>query len=319
MKVMQAGWALRQNPSNFVKHVAADIRPQGCAAVFAVQADYDIVVTNAGNARHLLGSMDAVDAGHAHAHRADQGHGRRHGRGYGRIVNITSSGEGADRHPRLSNGGAGFTGFVAGLRAAARCPGRDDQHLLPGVFDTDRSQHRCGRGAEDRPEVEAIQEARKVGSFPRAASARLRSSAPSAPSLRSQAAWRRARTCWRTAARTQAHGRGDARGAVVRCGTGRAAQSNSPPHALSPGAARRITLVSVTGLADAGAARAGSASTTARLPRAAVQPGAAMDLAPGIEHLPIAPLNYHEYGWFMLFAPGAVPTTCAVVQEDGCA
>lgn len=91
---------------------------------------------------------------------------------------------------------------------------------------------------------------------------------------------------------------------------------------MSPEAARRITLVSVTGLADAqGAARA-LAFSQRQLPacRALLcSPVRPADLAPGIEHLPIAPLNYHEYSWFMLFALWrVVPTEFAlVVQEDG--
>lgn len=91
---------------------------------------------------------------------------------------------------------------------------------------------------------------------------------------------------------------------------------------MSPDTSRRITLVSVTGLADArGAARA-LAFSKRQLPdcRALLcSPVRPPDLAPGIEHLPIAPLNYHEYSWFMLFALWrVVPTEFAlVVQEDG--
>lgn len=91
---------------------------------------------------------------------------------------------------------------------------------------------------------------------------------------------------------------------------------------MSPETAHRITLVSVTGLADAqGAARA-LAFSQRQLPacRALLcSPVRPADLPPGIEHLPIAPLNYHEYSWFMLFALWrVVPTEFAlVVQEDG--
>jgi hypothetical protein len=48
-------------------------------------------------------------------------------------------------------------------------------------------------------------------------------------------------------------------------------------------------------------------------------PRAPAGLAPGIAHLPIAPMNYHEYGWFMMFALWRVVHTefALVVQEDG--
>ena len=134
-----------------VQAVAADITTaEGRAAVLAQRADFDIVVTNAGGPP--MGSfrdwdrdawIKAVDAnmltpielikatvdGMA-------------ARGFGRIVNITSS---AVKAPidilGLSNGArSGLTGFVAGLarnpQIAAR--GVTVNNLLPGKFDTDR-------------------------------------------------------------------------------------------------------------------------------------------------------------------------------------
>lgn len=111
-----------------------------------------------------------------------------------------------------------------------------------------------------------------------------------------------------------------ARNAAIGHGTIRRHPSSPQPLRLQT--ARRITLVSVTGLPDArGAARA-LAFSQHQLPgcRALLcSPVRPDELAPGVEHLPIAPLNYHEYGWFMLFALWrVVPTEFAlVVQEDG--
>ncbi len=131
--------------------VAADITtPDGRAAVFAVRRDFDIVVTNAGgpptgNFRdwdraawikafdaNMLTPIELIKAmldGML-------------ARGFGRIVNITSS---AVKAPidilGLSNGArSGLTGFIAGL---ARNPeiaakGVTVNNLLPGKFDTDR-------------------------------------------------------------------------------------------------------------------------------------------------------------------------------------
>jgi len=133
-----------------VHYVAADITTEsGRAAVFATRRDFDIVVTNAGgppagNFRDWTRQdwMAAVDAnmltpielikatvdGMA-------------ARGFGRIVNITSS---AVKAPidvlGLSNGArSGLTGFVAGTaRSALAASGVTINNLLPGAFDTDR-------------------------------------------------------------------------------------------------------------------------------------------------------------------------------------
>ncbi|MBS0426633.1 MAG: SDR family oxidoreductase [Proteobacteria bacterium] len=166
--------AAGQNPSNFVKHVAADITtPEGRAAVFAVQADYDIVVTNAGGPppgdfrswdreawikavdANMLTPIELIKAtvdGMA-------------ARGYGRIVNITSS---AVKAPidilGLSNGArSGLTGFVAGLaRSGIAAQGVTINNLLPGAFDTDRLRNTAvGAAQKTGQSVEAIQEARK--------------------------------------------------------------------------------------------------------------------------------------------------------------
>ena len=134
--------------------VAADITtPEGRAAVFSVAGgpgrDFDIVVTNAGgpptgdfrdwNRDAWIKAVDAnmltpieliqatVDGMAA--------------RGFGRIVNITSS---AVKAPidilGLSNGArSGLTGFVAGVsRSKVAARGVTINNLLPGKFDTDR-------------------------------------------------------------------------------------------------------------------------------------------------------------------------------------
>ncbi len=134
--------------------VAADITtPEGRAAVLAAAGgpgrDFDIVVTNAGgpptgdfrdwNRDAWIKAVDAnmltpieliqatVDGMAA--------------RGFGRIVNITSS---AVKAPidilGLSNGArSGLTGFVAGVaRSKIAARGVTINNLLPGKFDTDR-------------------------------------------------------------------------------------------------------------------------------------------------------------------------------------
>ena len=134
--------------------VAADITTaQGRAAVFAAAGgpgrDFDIVITNAGGPptgdfrdwdrdawikavdANMLTPIELIKAtvdGMAE-------------RGFGRIVNITSS---AVKAPidilGLSNGArSGLTGFVAGVaRSKIAARGVTINNLLPGKFDTDR-------------------------------------------------------------------------------------------------------------------------------------------------------------------------------------
>ena len=133
-----------------VQFVAADITTtEGRAAVFALRQDFDIVVTNAGGPppgdfrdwdrdtwiravdANMLTPIELIKAtvdGMA-------------ARGFGRIVNITSS---AVKAPidilGLSNGArSGLTGFVAGVsRGKLAAQGVTINNLLPGTFDTDR-------------------------------------------------------------------------------------------------------------------------------------------------------------------------------------
>ena len=86
-------------------------------------------------------------------------------RGFGRIVNITSS---AVKAPidilGLSNGArTGLTGFVAGLsRSGIAAQGVTVNNLLPGAFDTDRLKGTM-KGAADKTgqPIEAIMDARR--------------------------------------------------------------------------------------------------------------------------------------------------------------
>ncbi len=129
---------------------AQDITTEaGRAEVFAMRSDFDIVVTNAGgpptgdfrdwdrtawikavdaNMLTPIALMQATVDGMA-------------ARGFGRVVNITSS---AVKAPidilGLSNGArSGLTGFVAGVsRSGLAGQGVTINNLLPGAFDTDR-------------------------------------------------------------------------------------------------------------------------------------------------------------------------------------
>ena len=153
--VLEAGAAeirasLGADNSAQVQVCAQDITTEaGRAAVFALRRDFDIVVTNAGgppsgNFRdweradwiravdaNMLTPIELIKAtvdGMA-------------ARGFGRIVNITSS---AVKAPidvlGLSNGArSGLTGFVAGAsRSKIAAQGVTINNLLPGKFDTDR-------------------------------------------------------------------------------------------------------------------------------------------------------------------------------------
>ncbi|WP_322042998.1 SDR family oxidoreductase [Paraburkholderia sp. J67] len=134
-----------------VKAVACDITtPEGRAAALAACPSPDILVNNAGGPppgdfrtytrEKWLAALDAnmltpieliqatIDGMIA--------------RGFGRIVNITSSSVKAPIDVLgLSNGArSGLTGFVAGVARQVASTGVTINSLLPGVFDTDRIQ-----------------------------------------------------------------------------------------------------------------------------------------------------------------------------------
>lgn len=157
-----------------VQYVAADITtPEGRAAVFALRKDFDIVVTNAGGPppgdfrdwdrdawlkavdANMLTPIELIKAtvdGMA-------------ARGFGRIVNITSS---SVKSPidilGLSNGArSGLTGFVAGVaRTKLAAQGVTINNLLPGAFDTDRLRGTMSGAAQKTGQpLETIMDARR--------------------------------------------------------------------------------------------------------------------------------------------------------------
>lgn len=174
-----AASALRlANPGVTVLPVAADITTEaGRAGAWAVSGgpgkSFDIVVTNAGGPppgdfrnwdreawiravdANMLTPIELIKAtvdGMAE-------------RGFGRIVNITSS---AVKAPidilGLSNGArSGLTGFVAGLaRSPLAAQGVTINNLLPGAFDTDRLRTTLlGAATNSGQVVEAIADARR--------------------------------------------------------------------------------------------------------------------------------------------------------------
>ncbi|MEJ7929224.1 SDR family oxidoreductase [Ramlibacter sp. AN1015] len=175
----EAAQALREDAKlpagTEVLTVAADITtPEGRAAAFAARADYDIVVTNAGGPppgdfrdwdraawiravdANMLTPIELIKAtvdGMA-------------ARGFGRIVNITSS---AVKAPidilGLSNGArSGLTGFVAGAARTERLAAANVtiNNLLPGAFDTDRLRATMeGAVKKTGQTMDAVAEARR--------------------------------------------------------------------------------------------------------------------------------------------------------------
>jgi 3-oxoacyl-[acyl-carrier protein] reductase len=139
------------NPNAQVRTVAGDITtPEGRAAALAACPQVDILVNNAGGPppgdfrawvrddwikavdANMLTPIELIKA------TVD----KMAGRGFGRIVNITSM---AVKAPidvlGLSNGArSGLTGFVAGLARQTQLATANVtiNNLLPGVFDTDR-------------------------------------------------------------------------------------------------------------------------------------------------------------------------------------
>jgi 3-oxoacyl-[acyl-carrier protein] reductase len=158
-----------------VQHVAVDITtPEGRARVFEKRREFDIVITNAGGPppgdfrewdrdawikavdANMLTPIELIKAtvdGMA-------------ARGFGRIVNITSS---AVKAPidilGLSNGArSGLTGFVAGVSRTAKLASANVtiNNLLPGAFDTDRLKATMSGAAQKSGQpIEAVMEARK--------------------------------------------------------------------------------------------------------------------------------------------------------------
>jgi 3-oxoacyl-[acyl-carrier protein] reductase len=159
-----------------VLHCAQDITTEaGRRAVFALRPDFDIVVTNAGGPpmgdfrdwdraawlravdANMLTPIELIKAtvdGMA-------------ARGFGRIVNITSSTVKAPiDNLGLSNGArSGLTGFVAGVaRSPLAAQGVTINNLLPGAFDTDRLKANYQAAADKSGDsLEAVAASRRKG------------------------------------------------------------------------------------------------------------------------------------------------------------
>jgi 3-oxoacyl-[acyl-carrier protein] reductase len=132
-----------------VQALAADVTSaEGRDRIFAHSCDFDILITNAGGPppgdfrqwqrQDWLAAIDANMLAPIELIKATV-EGMR-ARGFGRIVNITSS---AVKSPidqlGLSNGArAGLTGFVAGLARSTVADGVTINNLLPGTFETAR-------------------------------------------------------------------------------------------------------------------------------------------------------------------------------------
>jgi 3-oxoacyl-[acyl-carrier protein] reductase len=165
-------------PGVQVLPVAADITtPEGRAAALSAPGGpgraFDIVVTNAGGPppgdfrgwdREIwLKALDAnmltpIELIQATVDGMAQ-------RGFGRIINITSS---AVKAPidilGLSNGArSGLTGFVAGVsRSGLAAQGVTINNLLPGAFDTDRLKATlAGAATKTGKPIEAVMDARR--------------------------------------------------------------------------------------------------------------------------------------------------------------
>lgn len=144
-----AAEVLRGLKAGRVQALAADVtRAEGRARILALQRDVDILVTNAagpppGDFRgwtrdDWLAAVDANMLAPIELIKATVD--GMMSRGFGRIVNITSS---AVKSPidqlGLSNGArSGLTGFVAGLARSTVARGVTLNNLLPGTFDTAR-------------------------------------------------------------------------------------------------------------------------------------------------------------------------------------
>lgn len=157
-----------------VQYVVADITTEtGREAVFEARRDFDIVVTNAGgpppgdfrdwDREAWIKAVDANMLTPIELIKATVD--LMAARGFGRIINITSS---AVKAPidilGLSNGArSGLTGFVAGVsRSKLAAQGVTINNLLPGAFDTDRLKATMqGAAMKTGQPVEAVMDARR--------------------------------------------------------------------------------------------------------------------------------------------------------------
>jgi 3-oxoacyl-[acyl-carrier protein] reductase len=168
----EAADRLRAAGASTVDVVAADVTTsEGRARIFAAHPDFDIVVTNAGGPppgdfrqwdqatwhkaidANMLAPIELIKA-------TVDG---MMARGWGRIVNITSS---AVKSPvdglGLSTGArSGLTGFVSGLARTTVAKGVTINNLLPGTFDTARLAGNFSAQAQrEGKSVEQVRDAR---------------------------------------------------------------------------------------------------------------------------------------------------------------
>jgi 3-oxoacyl-[acyl-carrier protein] reductase len=153
-----AATSLRAFNAGRVTALALDITtPEGRAAALAACATPDIVITNAGgpppgdfrsfSRDDWIKALDANMLTPIELIKATLD--GMLARGFGRIINVTSS---AVKAPidvlGLSNGArSGLTGFVAGIARKTAAQGVTINNLLPGQFDTDRLNATIAAGA----------------------------------------------------------------------------------------------------------------------------------------------------------------------------
>lgn len=166
---------IRESTGVTVRAVAADVTTEsGRSAILAACPDPDILVNNAGGPP----PGDFRDWGEPEWLAAVRANmltpillirptiDKMAAKGFGRIVNITSS---AVKAPiaelGLSNGArAGLTGFVAGVARAMAASGVTVNNILPGRFDTDRLRSNIAAAAARRGQsaVQAAEAARNA-------------------------------------------------------------------------------------------------------------------------------------------------------------
>ncbi|MEY2781843.1 MAG: hypothetical protein RL307_1547 [Pseudomonadota bacterium] len=162
---------LKANPNTCIDTVAADVtRAEGRARIFEAFSDFDIVITNAagpkpGDFRQWdrqtwIDAMDANMLAPIEIIKATVD--PMMARGWGRIVNLTSS---AVKSPvdglGLSTGArSALTGFVAGLARSTIAHGVTINNLLPGTFDTQRLESNFA--AQAQREGRSVQEVKSA-------------------------------------------------------------------------------------------------------------------------------------------------------------
>lgn len=160
-----------------ISSVAADVTTgEGRAALLAAMPAPDILVTNA--AGPPPSDFRAVDNAALHAgieknmatpivliQSVIDG---MTGRGWGRIVNITSASvlTGIPALDLSSGARAGLTAFLAGVARQVAPSGVTVNHLLPGAFDTDRLASIHQKAADASGETVASLEARRLADIP---------------------------------------------------------------------------------------------------------------------------------------------------------